>query len=159
MDVLLKTTYPVMALGAYVTYDSDNGLAVQQFNEWVGVGVSFSPKGFLLKSCIPFDGVSDDGSEIGNFGCIIPPPNGPPSMAPGTYRIGTIVWDTSGFTGGTETLSFSKVVVGAVINGIITDISAQVVKGTHKIIPEPGTAVLLGLGFVGMTLAARRRRR
>jgi threonine dehydrogenase-like Zn-dependent dehydrogenase len=48
--------------------------------------------------------------------------------------------------------------VGAVINGIITNVSATVVQGTHRIIPEPGTAVLLGLGFVGLTLAARRRR-
>jgi hypothetical protein len=78
-------------------------------------------------------------------------------MAPGTYRIGTIVWDTLGFTGAFSTVSFTNVIVGAVINGIITDVSASVVIASH-IIPEPGTAALLGLGLVGLILATRRRR-
>jgi hypothetical protein len=158
MDVIIKTTDPLIALAAYVTYDNSNGLAVQQFNEWQGVGVSFSAKGVVLKSCAPSDGVTDSGSQVGNFNCVIPPANGPPSMLPGTYRIGTIVWDTSGFDGTPSLVSFTNVIVGAVINGIITDVSASVVIGSHDIIPEPGTAGLLGLGLVGLVLAGRRRR-
>jgi threonine dehydrogenase-like Zn-dependent dehydrogenase len=44
--------------------------------------------------------------------------------------------------------------------GNIIDVSSTVVQGSAvlNIIPEPGTAALLGLGFVGLVLAARRRR-
>jgi hypothetical protein len=159
MDVLLKTTDPLIAVASYVSYESDNGLAVSSFKEWQGVGVSFTAMGALLKSCSPADGVTDNGSQIGNLGCLVaPPPNGPPSVAPGTYRLGTIVWDTSGVTG-SEAISITGVIVGAVINGVITDVSASVVKGSHgiNIIPEPGTASLLGLGLVGLILAGRRK--
>jgi hypothetical protein len=50
--------------------------------------------------------------------------------------------------------------VGAVINGNIVNYTSMVVTGNHvlNIVPEPGTAALLGLGFVGLTLAARRSR-
>jgi hypothetical protein len=48
----------------------------------------------------------------------------------------------------------------AEINGNVVDVSASVVLGSHilTIIPEPGTAALLGSGVVGLLLAARGRR-
>jgi hypothetical protein len=160
MSVLMKTTDPLIGGSARVGYDSDNGLAVMQFNEWKGVGVSFSKLGVTLKSCLPFDGVTDDGSEVGKFDCGIAPPNAPPSMAPGTYNIGTIVWDTSATTVGTEGINVLITGVGAVINGNIIDVTGIVVPGAHilNIIPEPGTASLLGLGLVGLIIAGRRSR-
>jgi hypothetical protein len=166
MDVVLKTTDPVIAVAADVAYDSDNGLEVVSFSEWRGAGVGPDVKcgpgskcGPVIR-CTPNDGVSDDGSLIGSFDCILPEPNGPPSLAPGTYTLGTIIWDTSGTTVGSEVIAAVYPVVSAAINGNVVDVSASVVLGSHimKIIPEPGTAALLGVGVVGLVLTARRRR-
>jgi hypothetical protein len=158
MDVILTTTDPLISLNASVAYDSDNGLAVASFNEWKGVGVAFNMLGTPTKNCSNFDGVGDSGSVVGIFECSVAPPNGPPSVAPGTYRLGTIVWDTSAVTG-SEAMSLVNVIVGAVINGVITDVSSSVVTNATgiNIIPEPGTAALLGLGLIGLILSGRRK--
>lgn len=168
MNVMLYTTDPLIGVGVSVDYDNDNGLAVMGVREWAGVGVSFNKLGTLQKSCGPAGPVVDNGGIIQQFDCIIPPPNAPPSLAPGTYRMGTIIWDTSGTVAGGDNLEVIAAViaggdgVGAVINGNILDTTALVVVRSHilnlNIIPEPGTASLLGLGLVGLILAGRRSR-
>jgi hypothetical protein len=164
MDVILKTTDPIIGMGVSVTYDSDNGLQLGSMWEWKGVGVSFNKQGGVEKACIPPGGIVDKGGIIQSFDCIIAPPNDPPAMAVGTYRIGTIIWDMSAWTPGIQWVSayidplFDGVI--AIINGNIVNVSDSVVLGSHSlfVIPEPGTASLLGLGLVALILAGRRSR-
>jgi hypothetical protein len=168
MDVILTTTDTLIGLGVSVTYDQDNALALAGMYEWIGVGVVFNMLGVPTKFCTPPGGLADNplgtGGTIQSFDCIVPPPNLTTTMVAGTYRIGTIIWDTSGTTVGTETIAayIDGLVDGAIaiINGNVVDVSASIVVGSHilTIIPEPGTVSLLGLGLVGLILAGRRSR-
>ncbi len=172
MDVMLYTTDTLIGVSAAVAYESDNGLSVASIYEWKGVGVSFNKVGTLLKECAPWSGVSDDGSQIGSFDCMIPPPNLTTPMAAGTYRLGTIVWDTSGTTTGAERIRIVDAYAGVVFNGNIPDIVLPPELGDHvlniipEVVPVPsmgatGMAVLgvavFGIGIVGLLIAARRR--
>ena len=163
MDVMLRSTFDIIGMGTSVTYDNTNGLVLAGMYEWRGVGVSFNKSGTLQKSCTPPAGLTDWGGVIQSFDCIIAPPNAPPTMAPGTYRIGTLVWDTSAVTASSAIDAYINSLidgVGVVINGNILNISSTVIVGGHilTIIPEPGTAALMGLGLAGLILAGRRSR-
>ncbi|MBW1684605.1 MAG: PEP-CTERM sorting domain-containing protein [Deltaproteobacteria bacterium] len=159
MDVVMTTTYDWIGFGTSVTYDSDNGLGVGSMYEWWGLEVAHP------QYCTPPIGLEDKGGVIEQFGCLMPPPVNPPVLSPGTYKLGTIIWDTTGTTEGSETIAgyIDDLIDGmiAVIDGnlVFVDNSGTIMNSAVlNIIPEPGTAALLGLGLVGLVLAAQRRR-
>ena len=161
----MTTTDDWLGFSTHVTYESDNGLAVASMHEWRGIGVSFNNSGTAVEFCFPPKGIDDDSGSIGSFDCILAPPYNPPVVPAGTYKLGTIIWDTSATTPGRETIAayIDDRVDGfvAVINGNIAIFySAQITQNSAvlNIIPEPGTATLLGLGLVGLVFTARRRR-
>ena len=165
MDVILYSTDDIISMGATVAYSSSNGLALGSAYEWIGVVTARNLMGVPIAFCSPMGGVADTGSQLNSFDCSTPlPPVAGQQLAPGTYKIGTIVWDTSGVTPGTETIAayintlFDGVI--ALINGNIVNTTPSVVVRSHimTIVPEPGTVSLLGLGLVGLILAGRRSR-
>lgn len=131
MDVVVRTTVDFVMASVSVQYDNNNGLAYASLYEWRPVEVAPS------KYCAPTDGIVDWGPGFGSgkglksFDCTIFPPFNPPVVAAGTYRVGTIVWDTSGTTAGTETIAaFIDSLYGngffGVINGNLVDLSSSV---------------------------------
>jgi hypothetical protein len=150
--------------------------------EWKGVGVLFAKCGGpatcgVQQSCAPTDGLSDNSGIIQSFDCLIPPPVDPPVLPAGTYRVGTIVWDTSGTAPGTETIAayIDDLVdgFGAVINGdlcipecveITLNSAVLNINAEAPAVPSmgpTGRAVLgvavFGIGMIGLVIAARRR--
>ena len=162
MDVILTSTHDMTVVSTSVSYDNTNGLAIASMYEWKGPIVS---PGRIPTQCVNVGGLVDQGGVIESFDCGISFPNNPPVLAAGTYRVGTIIWDATG--GAISSNAISAVIndlfdgVGAVINGNVVFLgSGDIVvnPGSLNIIPEPGTASLLGLGLVGLILAGRRSR-
>jgi len=133
MDVILRSTYDLISVSTSVDYQSDNGLALASMNEWQGLGVSFNKSGTVQASCDPAGGLVDNGAILQSFDCAIPEPNNPPVLTAGTYRIGTIVWDTADmiWEGDSQTIAayIDDLVdgVSAVINGNVVDVTSSVV--------------------------------
>ncbi|MDJ0852444.1 MAG: PEP-CTERM sorting domain-containing protein [Myxococcota bacterium] len=166
LDVLLLHTEGLLAHGVSVGFDTNlgqQGLVLTSAREWAGVFLS--PRGAYQ----PLQrGVVCDATSCSSFdGVVSPPVGGPPSLAPGTYHIGTIVWDTTAIEEGALTFRTflepgidGSAAARPPASGNIVDTT-----GTERlsfaalvVIPEPASAGLLGLGLAGVLLLARRSR-
>jgi len=177
MDVIMRSTSELVDFSVSVEYEGDNGLALASMHEWTGVALGpFYKCGGLLMCgtpppfCRPVDGLAENGEIIQSFDCTVEEFADPPTLPTGTYKIGTLIWDTSGLTpGSTSIAAYIDDLVDefmVVINGNVIDISSEVVLNSaslEKAAPVPsisfsGYAVLFsGVMGIGLVLAARRR--
>jgi len=81
------------------------------------------------------------------------------SILAGTYTLGSINFNTSGVLAGSHNiLAFLRTGVDGVTDKKFASAAVQLNGAVLNVIPEPGTASLLGLGIMGLVLAGRRRK-
>lgn len=146
----------VSSIGISVDYSSGT------FGNFAVVGFSNAPNG-LAPFAFTVGSISDTGTRISNYNASA---FGGALVSGATYQAGTLQLHQVGPATGTFTVA--PVIIGAPIStDMISDGASNNISGTSTFngaaivnasTPEPGTALLLGLGLCGLTVASRRRR-
>ncbi|MDJ0850676.1 MAG: PEP-CTERM sorting domain-containing protein [Myxococcota bacterium] len=175
-DLLLTSTDALRFHSISVGWDDSKGLDLVRAAQWVGVNLQRRPLVYHLPvnpaPCKDFSG-SPRPPDPGFPYCssfsgakttrAVPPP----ALSPGTYNIGTIVWDTTAVGPGQSpvfpfvlSVNDETVVVrppdGGPRDTIYITGTETLLPSFITVIPEPATAGLLGLGLWGLLLVRRR---
>ena len=140
-----------------ISYDLDlvDRVDIISAFQWGGLAVNKAATDFFA----PFVALGGDtGTSIGSFNGFVTNVALPRTLPPGSYQMGTVTWLAKG-AGDVSIASFlsgADDFGDAFFNNISSLVSLH--SATAEVIPEPGTASLLGLGLVGILLMGRRSR-
>jgi len=141
--------------------DLDNELDVVSQFQWGGVALNKQATDFFA----PIGGFSPTTATfVGSFQGATSNFSGPRLLpiTPGGYQMGTITWHVAAGVNNdgadiiSGLLSLTDGIFDAQFNAVTGLLFRSATVNTP--IPEPGTAMLLGLGFVGLVLVGRRNR-
>ncbi len=170
-DLILTSTDALFLHSISVGWDDSRGLDLAQAARWPGVILQLRPF-IVVHSPLGPDPCPDLNLDPGfpycsGFNGARSNPQPPPSLPPGTYNIGTIVWDTTAIGPGQSSV-FPFVLDGIDVTAVVRPPDGSDIldiTGTETlfpslitVVPEPATAGLLGLGLCGLLLARRRAR-
>jgi len=164
MNIVMRTSESLSGHAFSINYDldGDNELDVLHRGNWTGVTINakatvfYAPIAGAFSPTTPTFVGSWNSTNGANTSTFMP-------ANPGGYTIGTVVWTV----GAGVNTDGQDIIIGFLNPGVdglggaaFANISASALfKGaTVNVIPEPGTAALVGFGLVGLILAGRRNR-
>ncbi len=117
LDVIVRSTGTLAGLSISVGFDASNGLSAARADGWIGVVPSMAPGSDRF---LPIgSGPTIDTSTVSSFDGAVAL-RSDAGLAPGTYNVGTVVWDTSTASAGSH---------------VVEDILVAGLDGTGRILP------------------------
>jgi len=171
MAVLMRNDVPLSFAQFMIVYDlpgPTNELDIVSVVVWGGVPVA-GAKGAKFAPIAPPSLITQ--TVISSFNSAVPPPPALPlapfggafaAAFPDGYQMGTVTWVATGASGTTIAagINLQGQIGQAFIGTGGVNISTSVMfNAASVVIPEPGTAALLGLGLIGIMAVGRRRSR